>query len=139
MSDSPSVPVPDHLTERLRSARNAWMCASRRDGSTHLTPVWFTHLRDRWWVCTGPGTVKARNLAADPRVSLALDDGDAPVVAEGTATARTDSFPADVVASSRDRYGGDIEEPVEGSGRPHLLLEIGVRRWLMAGGAVDPT
>ncbi|MEV2275362.1 pyridoxamine 5'-phosphate oxidase family protein [Nocardiopsis sp. NPDC049922] len=138
MSDHPSVPAPDHITERLRSARNVWMGTSRRDGSSHLTPVWFTHLRDRWWVCTGPGTVKARNIAADPRVSLALEDGDAPVVAEGTATVHTAPFPADVVASFHDRYGWNIEEAVARSGRPQVLLEIGVRRWLMAGRAQDP-
>ncbi|WP_017599908.1 pyridoxamine 5'-phosphate oxidase family protein [Nocardiopsis lucentensis] len=139
MTAHPSAPAPDHLTDRLRSARNAWMCTSRPNGSPHLTPVWFAHVRDRWWVSTGPGTVKARNIAADPRVSLALEDGDEPVVAEGTATVHTDAFPADVVAAFRDRYDWDVEEVVEDSGRPHVLLEIGVRRWLMAGTAPGPT
>ncbi|WP_017571836.1 pyridoxamine 5'-phosphate oxidase family protein, partial [Nocardiopsis halotolerans] len=107
----------------------------RRDGSPHVTPVWFVHLRDRWWISVDARSVKARNAAADPRVSLALEDGDAPVVAEGRARVHADGFPEDVVSAFRDRYDYDIRTPFDTRGEPRALLEVGVTRWPMSGAA----
>ncbi|WMF04416.1 pyridoxamine 5'-phosphate oxidase family protein [Micromonospora robiginosa] len=105
------------------------------DGSPHVTPVWFVHVDGVWWVCCEAGSVKARNVAADPRVSLALEDGDHPVVAEGAARLHHGDFPPAVVRAFADKYDGwDIRQPVTpDSGR--VLLEIPVRRWLLAGTA----
>jgi PPOX class probable F420-dependent enzyme len=130
-----SVPAPEAVAERLRVGRNVWLCTLRRDGSPHVTPVWFAHLRDRWWISAGEGSVKVRNALADPRVSLALEDGDAPVVAEGRAGVRTAGFPPDVVAAFQERYGYDIRVPFEGDGQERALLEVSVTRWLMSGTA----
>ncbi|NYH53554.1 PPOX class probable F420-dependent enzyme [Nocardiopsis arvandica] len=129
------VPVPDAVSGRLRTDRNVWLCTLRRDGSPHVTPVWFVHLRDRWWVSVGAGSVKARNAAADPRVSLALEDGDAPVVAEGRATVRTEGFPEDVVEAFQERYGYDIRTPFPETTDTRALLEVAVTRWLLDGTA----
>ncbi|WP_304453496.1 pyridoxamine 5'-phosphate oxidase family protein [Nocardiopsis sp. YSL2] len=130
-----SVPAPADVVERLRADRNVWLCTLRRDGSPHVTPVWFAHLRDRWWISVGAASVKVRNAAADPRVSLALQDGDAPVVAEGRATVRTEDFPPDVVAAFQERYGYDIRVPFAWHGQDRALMEVNVTRWLMSGAA----
>ncbi|MFE3461953.1 pyridoxamine 5'-phosphate oxidase family protein [Nocardiopsis aegyptia] len=130
-----SVPAPADVVERLRAERNVWLCTLRRDGSPHVTPVWFAHLRDRWWISVGADSVKVRNAAADPRVSLALEDGDAPVVAEGRTTVHTSDFPPDVVAAFQERYDYDIRVPFDWHGQDRALLEVNVTRWLLSGTA----
>lgn len=74
-----------HLTGRLAQARNIWLATVRPDGRPHLVPIWFVVDDGRWYICTSPDSVKARNLQANPRVALALEDGDNPYVVEGVA------------------------------------------------------
>lgn len=134
MNELPPPPASAVL-DRLARDRNVWLCTLRPDGSPHVTPVWFVFLRDRWWIGTDDGAVKVRNVRRDPRVSLALEDGWAPVVAEGEARVHEGRFPADVVAAFAAKYDGwDVTAPYRaGAGR--ALLEVPVRRWLLAGTA----
>lgn len=132
-----ALPAPGRLRRRLARDRNVWLCTLRADGSPHVVPVWFVHLRERWWIGVSTGSVKARNALRDPRVSLALEDGDAPVVAQGMATLH-DRFPFDVLAAFQSRYAWDPRTPY-GRDPRRSLLEVGVTRWLMAGTAPDTT
>ncbi|MEU6965629.1 pyridoxamine 5'-phosphate oxidase family protein [Streptomyces chrestomyceticus] len=70
---------------RLATERIVWLCTLRRNGSPHVTPVWFVFVRGTWWIGADRASVKLRNIENDPRVSLALEGGEAPVVAEGRA------------------------------------------------------
>lgn len=125
-------PLPPDVETRLADERNVWLCTVRRDGSPHVTPVWFVYADDTWWIGCDARSVKVRNLEADPRVSLALEDGTAPVVAEGVAHLRRGEFPTTVVEAFAGKYEGwDVGEP-EGE---RVLLEVPVRRWLLAGTA----
>ncbi|RSO10029.1 pyridoxamine 5'-phosphate oxidase [Streptomyces sp. WAC 06725] len=144
------TPATAHLApavrERLATERIAWLCTLRPDGSPHVTPVWFVFVRGTWWIGADGGSVKARNAAHDPRVSLALEGGEAPVVAEGRAriwrapaetgspTGSTSVFPPDVVAAFLAKYDWDVTLPHRpASGR--VLFEVPVGRWLLAGTA----
>lgn len=130
MSDAPETP---ELVKRLARERIVWMCTLRPDGSPHVTPVWFVHRDGAWWVGTDGRSVKVRNVTADPRVSLAVEGGAAPVVAEGHARVRRD-FPDAVVAAFADKYDGwDVTIPYGPGGR--VLFEVPVDRWLLAGTA----
>ncbi|MGW5557820.1 pyridoxamine 5'-phosphate oxidase family protein [Micromonospora sp. NPDC003944] len=134
MNRTPTPPAAA-VEERLSRELNIWLCTLRRDGSPHLTPVWFVYLSATFWVGCGSRSVKARNIANDPRVSLALEDGDAPVVAEGAAHLRRGDFPAPVVEAFVRKYDGwDVGRQVGPDGE-RTLLEIPVRRWLLAGTA----
>jgi F420H(2)-dependent biliverdin reductase len=93
--------------ERLHAEPNIWLATSRPTGKPHLTPIWFVFVDDAVWVCTGADAVKARNMAADPRVSIALEDGNAPVVGEGTAR-RVLDVPASVSAEFQRKHNWDI-------------------------------
>lgn len=130
----PAALTPD-VEARLADELNVWLCTVRPDGSPHVTPVWFVYADGIWWIGCDGRSVKARNVASAPRVSLALEDGDAPVVAEGVARLHRDGFPAAVVEAFARKYGGwDVREPVGPRGA-RVLLEIPVQRWLMAGRA----
>ncbi|MCE7080972.1 pyridoxamine 5'-phosphate oxidase family protein [Streptomyces sp. ST2-7A] len=136
--DTPEAPRPPgagaDLSDRLARERNVWLCCVRADGSPHVTPVWFVFLRERWWIGVHASSVKARLVARSARVSLALEDGDRPVVAEGEVRVHREDFPPEVVAAYITKYDRDPREPYE-AGERTLLLEVGVRRWLMRGEA----
>ncbi|WP_152364792.1 pyridoxamine 5'-phosphate oxidase family protein [Microlunatus speluncae] len=127
--------IDPELTDRLRRDRTAWLCTLRANGSPHLTPVWFVHRDDRFWISSGERNVKVRNVVADPRVSLALEDGDAPYVAEGRVVVHRDRLRADVLRDITAKYDGwdsTVEIPPYG---PRVLLEVTVDRWLLRGRA----
>lgn len=131
MSDLVNEPEPA-IRQRLAEERNVWLCTVRPDGSTHVTPVWFVYQDSRWWIGSDARSVKVRNIRKEPRVSLALEDGRFPVVAEGDATLiHEGAFPHEVVTAFERKYGWDVSAPtLPGSGR--VLMEVRVRRWLLA-------
>src|SRR3712207_6674791 len=92
--------------KRVDEARNVWMATVRPDGRPHLVPVWFVVEDGRWYICTAPGSVKARNLGQNPRVALALEDGDHPVIVEGEAQPAAPSTA--VVGRFKAKYDWDI-------------------------------
>lgn len=47
---------------------------TRKDGTPHVTPVWFVLDGDDVLFNTGRDTVKGRALARDPRLSICVDD-----------------------------------------------------------------
>lgn len=91
---------------RVERARNLWLATVRPDGRPHLVPVWFVTVAGRWYICTHPHSVKARNLQANPRVALALEDGDQPCVLEGRARRVTPS--PEVIAQFQAKFEWDI-------------------------------
>ncbi|MDK1472270.1 pyridoxamine 5'-phosphate oxidase family protein [Streptomyces sp. 549] len=132
MSDLVNEPGPA-VRLRLSEEENAWLCTVRPDGSAHVTPVWFVYRRSRWWIGVDDSSVKVRNIRKEPRVTLALEDGRFPVVAEGDASLVSDGFTREVVVAFEQKYGWDVSAPGPDSKR--VLVEVQVRRWLMAGTA----
>ncbi|GAA5156068.1 pyridoxamine 5'-phosphate oxidase family protein [Amycolatopsis dongchuanensis] len=111
--------------------RNIWLCTLRADGSPHLTPVWFVHLDGTFWIGSGARNVKVRNIERDPRVSLALEDGAAPMVAEGRARVHRGTLRQDVLTALATKYDGwDAAAEIEPFGA-RVLIEVPVARWLL--------
>ena len=71
--------------QRLQTERNIWLATNRVDGRPHLVPVWFVWHEGHVYIGIQSNSVKARNLARNPKVSLALEDGVRVVICEGTA------------------------------------------------------
>lgn len=69
-----------------------------------------------------------------PRVSLALEDGRYPVVAEGETVLHPLPFPQEITDAFAAKYEWDVSVPHRPGG-DRVLLEIPVRRWLLAGAA----
>ncbi|ADB32376.1 pyridoxamine 5'-phosphate oxidase-related FMN- binding protein [Kribbella flavida DSM 17836] len=137
--DSParesSNPGPE-LPARLAREQNVWLCTLRPDGSPHVTPVWFVYMGSTWWIGSAERNRKVRNVERDPRVSLALEDGRNPVVAEGQARVHHSGFPADVVAAFARKYRGwDVTAAESAESGARVLIEIPVKRWLLEGRA----
>jgi PPOX class probable F420-dependent enzyme len=120
------------VAERLEREPLAWLCTLRQDGSPHLTPVWFVFHDSTLWICSAEKNRKVHHVRLDPRVSVALEGGTAPVVAEGRVTLHPGDFSPDVIERFMKKYDWDITIPNEREGR-RLLMEIPVVRWLLAG------
>jgi F420H(2)-dependent biliverdin reductase len=112
--------------ERVETARNVWMATVRPDGRPHLVPVWYVVDEGRWYICTAPGSVKARNLSRNPRIALALEDGDQPVIVEGEAQAVSPS--PTVVDKFKAKYDWDITTDAHYS----TVFAVRVQRSVMA-------
>lgn len=76
----------DAARPRLESERNVWMATVRPDGRPHLVPIWFVWHAERIWISTPATTVKVKNLMQNNRISVSLEDGNKPIIFEGTAT-----------------------------------------------------
>ena len=83
--DAGSAPAPD-----ANNARTTWLATLNEDGSAHVTAVGALWLDGTFWFQTGAGTRKGRNVARDPRCSIAVSIRDADVVIEGQAARVTD-------------------------------------------------
>jgi len=113
--------LPWHWAEqRLVRARNFWLATVAADGTPHLMPVWAVWLDGRLWFSSATGSRKARNLAAEPRCSLATDDAVEPVVVRGRAERVTDrglllAMLAAENAKYETAYGEEMIDPVANS------------------------
>jgi hypothetical protein len=102
----------------------------RDDGRPHVAPVWFVYVSDRIWIGTGQSSVRVRNLRRTPAASVALEDGDAPVVAEGTVIVHESARPAPVVQSFLAKYDWDVTVEIDEDIGKLVLLEFRPHRWL---------
>ena len=57
----------------------------KKDGSPHVTPIWYLLEDGRLFVNTTTSRVKYHNIRRDPRVSFLVDDGYPYVMIEGRA------------------------------------------------------
>ncbi|WP_274560797.1 pyridoxamine 5'-phosphate oxidase family protein [Streptomyces spiramyceticus] len=99
--------------ERLAAARTYWIATTRPDGRPHTRPVWGVWLEDGFWFSTG--SVARLSLPRNPEISVHLDDGDRPVIVEGTAEAVSEVRAlARFVAAYNPKYDWDIAATDDG-------------------------
>ncbi|WP_127784343.1 pyridoxamine 5'-phosphate oxidase family protein [Rhodococcus sp. X156] len=86
-------PLPwSWAAERLGAGRSYWVVTVSGAGAPHALPVWGVWDDDeqRFAFSCGPRSRKARNLAANPRVAVALDDTVECLSLQGSAEVVTD-------------------------------------------------
>jgi hypothetical protein len=109
--DAGSAPAPDAL-----NSRTTWLCTVNEDGSPHVTAVGAIWVDDTFWFQTGAGTRKGRNVARDPRCSVAVSIRDADVVIEGDAARVTEPVALAAAAKAWADNGWPAEPDESGSG-----------------------
>jgi hypothetical protein len=102
----PSVLTPLQ-SQRLREATIIWLASVRPDNSPHLVPIWFVVENERVYICTSAGSIKAKNIAANPGVTIALEDGVTPLVIQASSKILNE-FPPSVVDAFLSKYDWDI-------------------------------
>lgn len=137
--------------ERLEAARNYWVASTRRDGAPHVVPVWGAWVDGAVWFGTDPDSVKARNLATDPRVVVHLESGDETVILRGEVEeVAVGALGADLAGRIDDAYAakyrdGETGEPFRlTAGAPPDTVVLRVRPrvalgWLETDFARSPT
>lgn len=73
----------ERVSQQMAQARNYWLTTTRPDGRPHAMPVWGVWLDETFYFGTGRSSVKGRNLAHNPAVSVHLESGDDVVILEG--------------------------------------------------------
>ncbi len=103
-----TTPLDPKVKHRLTTESNIWLASVRADNTPHLVPIWFVWVDSKAYVCTAADSVKARNLLANPNVSFALENGNAPVVLEGCAQP-IESVPPAVIEAFQRKYDWNIQ------------------------------
>ena len=108
--------VPDdtvswpEVAARLAGARSYWLCTTMPSGAPHAAPVWGVVLNHTLYLYTERRTVKAGNLAADPRAVVHLESGEDVVIVRGTAEdLGTPAQVPEVVAALSAKYTGTAD------------------------------
>ncbi len=87
----------------MTDARSYWVSTTRRDGRPHSIPVWGVWIDNRFHFFTDPDSLKARNIARDPRAVVHLESGDEVVILEGLI--ETVQSTREVVHAYESKYG----------------------------------
>jgi PPOX class probable F420-dependent enzyme len=117
--------VPDDLDgvlpwswaeERLARCRNYFVATSSAGGRPHVMPVWGLWRPDPgdFLFSTDPGSRKVRNLAANPQVTVAVDDSIEVVVVEGRAEVVDGPTVEDGLVAYAAKYWDDEKQQEEG-------------------------
>lgn len=79
------------VTSKLEKSKNYWIGSTRPDGRPHVMPVWGVWVNGAICFGTDRTSRKARNLQANPAVTVNLESGDEAVIIEGTAREITEA------------------------------------------------
>ena len=126
--DAGVPPAPD---DGERNRRTTWLATVNDDGSPHLTAVGALWVDGNFWFQTGARTRKGRNVARDPRCSVAVSVRDADVVIEGDATHVTDTATVERIAKAFADQGWPAELHESGTGitAPYNAPALGAPPW----------
>ncbi len=101
---------------QAHNAKTTWLTTLNEDGSPHVTAVGAVWLDGTYWFQTGSGTRKRRNVARDPRCSIAVSTRDADVVLEGDAQLVTDPESVARAAQAWSAGGWPVQPDETGTG-----------------------
>lgn len=118
--------------ERLVANRNYWVVTASAAGRPSSMPVWGVWLAstDRFWFSCSPNARKARNIGANPRCAVTVDNTVECVSVEGRARLvdpATERDAADeMVAAYIDKYWDDpaVHAEMEAFLRGHAMFEV---------------
>jgi PPOX class probable F420-dependent enzyme len=68
------IPLSEDIKQLLDGANFVHLATLMPDGSPQSVPVWAGREGDRIVICTGEGSLKAKNTLRDPRVALSIVD-----------------------------------------------------------------
>jgi Pyridoxamine 5'-phosphate oxidase len=126
--------VPDdnlswpEVAARLAAARSYWLCTTLPSGAPHAAPVWGVVMDETLYLYTERRTVKARNLAADPRLVVHLESAQDVLIVRGTAEdVGTPAQVPEVVAALSAKYPSEEDRPYLPAADPAFDVVYAIR------------
>lgn len=124
--------LADNVRAFLEEVRFATIATTNRDGSPHLTALWYALRGDTLVMNTGSASKKVRNLKRDNRASVCVVDGTQArhVTLEGTVSL-DDSRVTEDLTELATRYAGPQAGPGIAANIakiPHVSLVLNVDR-----------
>lgn len=118
----------NEVSERLAAARTYWLGTTTPSGAPHAAPVWGVVTGETLYLYSERSTVKARNIAADPRVVVHLDSGEDVVIVRGAAEdLGAPSLVPSVVAALAAKYTGPQDQQYLPSADPDFDVVYAIR------------
>lgn len=116
------------VVDRLSVARTYWLGTTTLSGAPHAAPVWGAVAGQTLYLYSERSTIKARNLAADPRLVVHLESGEDVLIVRGTAEdiGPPSSVPA-VVAALVTKYAGAADRQYLPDADPDFDVVYAVR------------
>lgn len=116
------------IAARLTAARSYWLCTTSPSGAPHAAPVWGVVTGSTLYLYSERRTVKARNLAADPRLVLHLESAEDVVIVRGTAEDMgTPAQVPDVVTALSAKYISEADRQYLPDADPSFDIVYAVR------------
>lgn len=121
---------PD-VEDRLVGAANYWLTTMRPDRRPHATPIWGVWLERALYLDGIPTARWARNMAANPAVTVHLESGTDVVIIDGFAdnvpSITNRNLAASIVAIWDSKYGRLHPDP--GADGMYRVMPRSVRAW----------
>lgn len=92
------------------SASHYWIATTRPDGRAHVAGVGIVWDDGTFYLVTGPGTQKGRNLARDPRCTISVAAPGIDIVAEGKARIIRDEGELQRIATLFSGWGPQVRD-----------------------------
>jgi len=105
----------------------AFLATLLPNGSPHVTPMWVDHDADMILMNTAIGRVKQRNIARDPRVSIAIVDLDNPydrLVIHGRVIDQTEQGAEAHIDKLAKKYTGASKYQKASADEKRIILKI---------------
>jgi len=97
--------------EQLTNTRNYYLTTVRQGRRPHVMPIWGVWFADLFYFSTGKTSVKARNMALNPKVVLCAGNAGEAVIVEGNAAPVSDNKILKLFAKHYfDKYTWDVSE-----------------------------
>jgi len=100
--------IPD--LEVADSASHYWIATTRPDGRPHVMGVGLVWDDGRFYMASGAGTQKSRNLARDPRCTVSVAAPGVDMVAEGEAKIIRDEDELQRIAKLFEGWGPEVRD-----------------------------
>ena len=108
-ADSSALKSWSWARERLEKSHNYWISTTRSGRRPHLMVVWGIWWQGAFWFSTGPGTRKAKNMAANPHCVIGTEKADEAVILEGSPEVIEDqSVWKEFAQIYNKKYDGDV-------------------------------
>lgn len=119
----------DVLTADPAAERPCYLGTVDPDGRPHAAGVGAVYHDGDWWIVSGPGTRKSRNLAADPRCTISTRIEGLDLVLEGRADRVTDPATVERLAAFYSDSGWPVEAQDDTFTGPYSAPSAGPPPW----------